>query len=100
MKEIFDRCGSILTIRMSKKNFAHVRFDRECYVDNAILLSGMTIANFPFIYFCLKCICFTIGYRIRLNNQKPDVSSGMNTTIGRLLVDFAQDRDDQYEYEC
>ena len=40
LREIFERCGSILTIRMSKKNFAHVRFERECYVDSAIVLSG------------------------------------------------------------
>lgn len=40
LREIFERCGSILTIRMSKKNFAHVRFERECCVDTAILLSG------------------------------------------------------------
>ncbi len=43
LREIFERCGSILTIRMSKKNFAHVRFERECFVDTAILLSGMAI---------------------------------------------------------
>ncbi len=40
LREIFERCGSILTIRMSKKNFAHVRFERECFVDAAIQLSG------------------------------------------------------------
>nr|CAH0104474.1 unnamed protein product [Daphnia galeata] len=81
LREIFERCGSILTIRMSKKNFAHVRFERECFVDTAILLSG---------------------YRVRLNNQKPDASnpSTSNTSSGRLHVDFAQARDDQYEYEC
>ncbi|KAI9563842.1 hypothetical protein GHT06_011308 [Daphnia sinensis] len=81
LREIFERCGSILTIRMSKKNFAHVRFERECYVDAAILLSG---------------------YRVRLHNQKPDANnpSTSNTSSGRLHVDFAQARDDQYEYEC
>ncbi|EFX70988.1 hypothetical protein DAPPUDRAFT_112196 [Daphnia pulex] len=81
LREIFERCGSILTIRMSKKNFAHVRFERECFVDTAILLSG---------------------YRVRLNNQKPDANnpSTSNTSSGRLHVDFAQARDDQYEYEC
>ena len=47
MREIFERCGPILTIRMSKKNFAHVRFEHECYVDNAIQLSGNKSAVFP-----------------------------------------------------
>lgn len=45
LKEIFERCGEIATIRMSKKNFAHVRFERECYVDNAINLSGIVPFN-------------------------------------------------------
>ena len=66
LKEIFERCGSILTIRMSKKNFAHVRFDRECYVDNAILLSGIEIQKFHysilaknvFMFHKLKVIAF------------------------------------------
>ena len=40
LKEIFERCGTIITIRMSKKNFAHVRFQRECSVDSAIQFSG------------------------------------------------------------
>merc|ERR1712071_656092 len=76
LKEIFERCGGIITIRMSKKNFAHVRSEREIYVDHAIQLSG---------------------YRIRLNGQKADA---VNNSSGRLHVDFAQARDDQYEYEC
>lgn len=47
-------------------------------------------------------ISLEIGYRIRLNNQKAaDVAaSASNTSSGRLHVDFAQARDDQYEYEC
>lgn len=77
LKEIFERCGTIITIRMSKKNFAHVRFERECSVDSAIQFSG---------------------YRIRLNNQKA--ADAVNNSSGRLHVDFAQARDDQYEYEC
>lgn len=43
---------------------------------------------------------FNVGYRIRLNNQKPDVASASNAASGRLHVDFAQARDDQYEFEC
>ena len=47
-------------------------------------------------------VYIVIGYRVRLNNQKPDASnpSTSNTSSGRLHVDFAQARDDQYEYEC
>lgn len=39
---------------------------------------------------------------MRLNNQKPDANnpSTSNASSGRLHVDFAQARDDQYEFEC
>lgn len=40
IREVFQRCGQIVTVRMSKKNFCHIRFDGEAYVDNAIFLSG------------------------------------------------------------
>ena len=46
------------------------------------------------------------GYRVRLNNQKADTSGGNGNGSagapgsGRLHVDFAQARDDQYEFEC
>ena len=43
MKEMFENCGSITSIRLSKKNFAHVRFDFEESVDKAIYLSGETL---------------------------------------------------------
>ena len=42
-------------------------------------------------------LSFWSGYRIRLNGQKADA---VNNSSGRLHVDFAQARDDQYEYEC
>lgn len=58
---------------MSKKNFCHIRFRAEESIDNAIYLSG---------------------YRLRLNSNN-DVAS-----FGRLHVDYAQARDDQYDYEC
>lgn len=50
-------------------------------------------------------VAYCAGYRIRLNNQKPSdaatsSASQSNTSSGRLHVDFAQARDDQYEYEC
>lgn len=73
IREVFEPCGEITTLRLSKKNFCHIRFVFEASVDSAIYLSG---------------------YRIRINNQ------GDASNCGRLHVDFAQARDDQYEYEC
>uniref|UniRef100_A0A336MLK2 CSON003489 protein n=2 Tax=Culicoides sonorensis TaxID=179676 RepID=A0A336MLK2_CULSO len=71
--EIFERCGEITTLRLSKKNFCHIRFVFEASVESAIYLSG---------------------YRVRIGNSN-DVAN-----CGRLHVDYAQARDDQYEYEC
>ncbi|EFN61407.1 Ecto-NOX disulfide-thiol exchanger 2 [Camponotus floridanus] len=73
IQEIFERCGEITTLRLSKKNFCHIRFVLEASVDAAIYLSG---------------------YRVRIG------SSGEPANTGRLHVDFAQARDDQYEWEC
>ncbi|KAL1502385.1 hypothetical protein ABEB36_007532 [Hypothenemus hampei] len=73
IQEVFERCGEITTLRLSKKNFCHVRFVFETSVDAAIYLSG---------------------YRIRIGSN---VDPGYT---GRLHVDYAQARDDQYEWEC
>lgn len=73
IKEVFDRCGTVETIRMSKKNFCHVRFSNEMFVENAIYFSG---------------------YRIKIENKDEPPYTG------RLHVDYAQARDDQYDYEC
>lgn len=73
IREVFDRCGEITTLRLSKKNFCHIRFAFEASVDSAIYLSG---------------------YRLRIGNR-PDAAN-----CGRLHVDYAQARDDQYEWEC
>ncbi|XP_022248765.1 ecto-NOX disulfide-thiol exchanger 2-like [Limulus polyphemus] len=73
IREVFEPCGPISKIRMSKKNFCHIRFENEVFVDAAIFLSG---------------------YRMKLE----DKDDAPNT--GRLHVDFAQARDDQYEWEC
>lgn len=73
IREIFERCGEITTLRLSKKNFCHIRFVFEASVDSAIYLSG---------------------YRIRINNLSDSAN------CGRLHVDFAQARDDQYDFEC
>uniref|UniRef100_A0A9J8D7J7 Ecto-NOX disulfide-thiol exchanger 2 n=1 Tax=Cyprinus carpio carpio TaxID=630221 RepID=A0A9J8D7J7_CYPCA len=71
--EVFEQCGSIIAIRKSKKNFCHIRFTEEHTVDKALFLSG---------------------YRVRLG------SSTDKKDTGRLHVDFAQARDDLYEWEC
>ncbi|XP_062997640.1 ecto-NOX disulfide-thiol exchanger 2 isoform X2 [Elgaria multicarinata webbii] len=71
--EIFEQCGEIIALRKSKKHFCHIRFTEEYMVDKAIYLSG---------------------YRIRLG------SSTDKKDTGRLHVDFAQARDDLYEWEC
>ncbi|XP_070769158.1 ecto-NOX disulfide-thiol exchanger 2-like [Enoplosus armatus] len=71
--EVFGQCGDIAAIRKSKKNFCHIRFVEEFTVDKALFLSG---------------------YRIRLGSSTEKKDSG------RLHVDFAQARDDLYEWEC
>ncbi|KAK3753703.1 hypothetical protein RRG08_038350 [Elysia crispata] len=71
--EVFESCGPIQSIRISKKNFAHIRFEMMESVDRALYISG---------------------YRMKINDsdEKEDT--------GRLHVDYAQARDDQHEYEC
>ncbi|RXM97549.1 Ecto-NOX disulfide-thiol exchanger 1 [Acipenser ruthenus] len=73
IREVFDQCGEITAIRKSKKNFCHIRFTEEFMVDKAIYLSG---------------------YRMRIGSSTDKKDSG------RLHVDFAQARDDFYEWEC
>ncbi|XP_036965112.1 ecto-NOX disulfide-thiol exchanger 1 [Acanthopagrus latus] len=73
IREMFDQCGEIIAIRKSKKNFCHIRFSEEFMVDKAIYLSG---------------------YRMRIGSSTDKKDSG------RIHVDFAQARDDLYEWEC
>lgn len=73
ISEVFERCGEITTLRLSKKNFCHIRFMFEASVDSAIFLSG---------------------YRIRINGMSDAAN------CSRLHVDYAMARDDQYEWEC
>jgi len=40
IRDIFEPCGEIRTVRLSKKNFCHIRYDLEEFVENAISLSG------------------------------------------------------------
>uniref|UniRef100_A0A182IJE9 Uncharacterized protein n=1 Tax=Anopheles atroparvus TaxID=41427 RepID=A0A182IJE9_ANOAO len=81
MREIFERCGEITTLRLSKKNFCHIRYVYEASVDSAIYLSGYRVK---------------IGSNFSYGNpeaKEPPI-------FGVLHVDYAQARDDQYEYEC
>ncbi|GCB74724.1 hypothetical protein scyTo_0003815 [Scyliorhinus torazame] len=71
--DIFGQCGEITAIRKSKKNFCHIRFSDEYMIDKALFLSG---------------------YRIRIGSSTDKKDSG------RLHVDFAQARDDLYDWEC
>uniref|UniRef100_A0AAR2JBI8 RRM domain-containing protein n=1 Tax=Pygocentrus nattereri TaxID=42514 RepID=A0AAR2JBI8_PYGNA len=73
IREVFDQCGEIIAIRKSKKNFCHIRFSEEFMVDKALYLSG---------------------YRMRIGSSTDKKDSG------RIHVDFAQARDDLYEWEC
>ncbi|CAG5134098.1 unnamed protein product, partial [Candidula unifasciata] len=73
LHEVFESCGQILSIRISKKNFAHIRFENMESVDRALYISG---------------------YRMKINDsdEKEDT--------GRIHVDYAQAKNDQFEYEC
>uniref|UniRef100_A0A665TBN8 Ecto-NOX disulfide-thiol exchanger 1 n=1 Tax=Echeneis naucrates TaxID=173247 RepID=A0A665TBN8_ECHNA len=73
IREVFDPCGEVTALRKSKKNFCHIRFTEEFMVDKAIYLSG---------------------YRMRIGSSTDKKDSG------RIHVDFAQARDDLYEWEC
>ncbi|ESP04949.1 hypothetical protein LOTGIDRAFT_184925 [Lottia gigantea] len=73
LTEVFDSCGPIISVRLSKKNFAHIRFQMMDSADRALFISG---------------------YRMKIENKddKPNT--------GRIHVDYAVARDDQYEFEC
>ncbi|XP_052218635.1 ecto-NOX disulfide-thiol exchanger 2-like isoform X2 [Dreissena polymorpha] len=74
LQEVFVDFGITTSVRKSKKkNFAHVRFEHEESVERALFLSG---------------------YRMKVEDKddKPNT--------GRLHVDYAMARDDQYEFEC
>lgn len=73
IREVFEQCGEIAAVRKSKKNFCHIRFGEEQTVDKALYLSG---------------------YRMRIGSSTDKKDSG------KIHVDFAQARDDLYEWEC
>ncbi|XP_028178561.1 ecto-NOX disulfide-thiol exchanger 2-like [Ostrinia furnacalis] len=78
VRDIFEPYGRIHTLRLSKKDFCHIRFDRENSVDAAMQLSG---------------------YRIKLTGTKDEEEDDTKATTGWLHVDYALSRDDQNEYD-
>ncbi|XP_060565729.1 ecto-NOX disulfide-thiol exchanger 2-like [Ruditapes philippinarum] len=74
LQEVFGEFGPTTSVRKSKKkNFAHVRFEDENSIDRSLFLSG---------------------YRMKIEDKDDKANTG------RLHVDFAMARDDQYEFEC
>ncbi|MGH0163682.1 UNVERIFIED_CONTAM: hypothetical protein FKN15_059205 [Acipenser sinensis] len=125
IREVFDQCGEITAIRKSKKNFCHIRFTEELKADSVCLpgfdpglgiMTGITPINpmmagislvppppvpleLPIIKEIIHCKSCTLfpqnpGYRMRIGSSTDKKDSG------RLHVDFAQARDDFYEWEC
>ncbi|VVC90884.1 unnamed protein product [Leptidea sinapis] len=81
VREIFEEYGRIQILRLSKKNFCHIRFDRESCVDAAMAVSG---------------------YHIKLtskDDKDKDEDEVPHAISGRLHVDYALSRDDQNDYE-
>ncbi|XP_047503602.1 ecto-NOX disulfide-thiol exchanger 2 isoform X1 [Pieris napi] len=83
VRDVFENYGRIQILRLSKKNFCHIRFDRESCVEAAMVISG---------------------YRIKLINRDSDMDEDDDDdeaqgTNGWLHVDYALSRDDQNEYE-
>ncbi|XP_014673891.1 PREDICTED: ecto-NOX disulfide-thiol exchanger 2-like isoform X2 [Priapulus caudatus] len=91
VQEVFDRCGPIISVRMSKKNFCHIRFEQEM-IDNELWmqLGESYIGDNAHINRAIELS----GYRVRMGSNMDPPNSG------RLHVDFAQARDDLYEWEC
>lgn len=80
IKEIFERYGRIITMRLSSKNFCHIRFDNESSVDTSIALSG---------------------YKLVLTEDRKDADDEdePHSHAGWIHVDYAMSRDDQNEYK-
>lgn len=84
VRDIFENYGRIHTLRLSKKNFCHIRFDKESCVDDAMAISG---------------------YRITLTDVKEkDIieDDSSHSTSGWLHVDYAAVRQFWYflSYVC
>ncbi|KAJ2944302.1 hypothetical protein O0L34_g18288 [Tuta absoluta] len=78
VREVFENYGRIHILRLSTKNFCHIRFDREASVDAAMSISG---------------------YRLKLINKDKEDEEDTKANAGWLHVDYALSRDDQNEFE-
>lgn len=52
IRELFGRCGEMLTVRLNNKKFCHIRFIHEASVDAALFFSG----NFSFYTSCFLSV--------------------------------------------
>lgn len=52
IRELFGRCGEMLTVRLNNKKFCHIRFIHEASVDAALFFSG----NSSFYPSCLSLV--------------------------------------------
>ena len=75
VREIFETYGRIHTLRLSKKNFCHIRFDREECVDQAMMISG----------YCIKLI----NIKDKEDMGEDDEDENSHSTSGWLHVDYA-----------
>lgn len=82
VRDVFENYGRINTLRLSKKNFCHIRFDRESSVEAAMVVSGCQLV--------MTC-----------NKDKDEKEDDNNSRLysGWIHVDYAVSRDDQNEYE-
>ncbi|KAI5645453.1 RNA recognition motif domain-containing protein [Phthorimaea operculella] len=78
VREVFENYGRIHILRLSTKNFCHIRFDRESSVDAAMAISG---------------------WRLKLINKDNEDEEDTKANAGWLHVDYALSRDDQNEFE-
>lgn len=66
LQEMFKTCGTICSLRLSKKNFAHIRFTTMDAVDKALFFSGeIPFDYYRFLFFlCLKIFdCGLVVYK-------------------------------------
>ncbi|GFR03023.1 ecto-NOX disulfide-thiol exchanger 1 [Trichonephila clavata] len=73
IKEAFEKCGEINSIRMNSKRFCHVRFTDMKSVEHALLLSD---------------------YQIKIDNKDDPAYNG------KFNVNYAVCHEDQYNFKC
>ncbi|CAH2039704.1 unnamed protein product, partial [Iphiclides podalirius] len=84
VRDIFERYGRIQILRLSKKNFCHIRFDRESCADAAMAITGYKVK---------------LTIRDKEDKDMDNDEDDSHATNGWLHVDYALSRDDQNEYD-